>query len=171
MYDDLRRAGELSARVHYSLLVAPGFMDKDADRFDAVRRAHPDTPYLKLGVIKLFADGVIETNTAFMLAPYDNDPSTRGTPNYSREELDRIVQMMDRRGWQIMIHGLGDGAVRMVLDAFERAAAVNPAPARGRQGDHDDRGRENCVSRPTLIASLSKFRCRHNQNRSSRNGR
>ena len=54
-------------------------------------------------------------------------------PRNSREELDRIVEMMDRRGWQIMIHPLGDGAVRMVLDAFERAAAVNPAPARGRR--------------------------------------
>jgi len=133
VYDDVRRAGELSARVYYSLLATPGFSDADADRFDAVRRAHPDTPFLKAGVIKMFADGVIETNTAFMLAPYDNDPSTRGTPNYSRDELDRIVQMMDRHGWQIMIHGLGDGAVRMVLDAFERAAAVNPAPARGRR--------------------------------------
>jgi predicted amidohydrolase YtcJ len=68
-----------------------------------------------------------------MLAPYANDPSTRGKPNYSVDEFNRIVQMMDRRGWQIMVHGLGDGAVRMVLDGFEHAAAVNPAPARGRR--------------------------------------
>src|SRR6185295_2595064 len=33
----------------------------------------------------------------------------------------------------VMVHGLGDGAVRMVLDGFERAAAVNPMPARGRR--------------------------------------
>ena len=37
--------------------------------------------------------------------------------------------MMDRRGWQIMIHALGDGAVRMTLDGYERLAQVNPAPA------------------------------------------
>ena len=133
VYDDLRRAGELSARVYYSLLVTPGFTGQDADRFDAVRRAHPPTPLLETGIVKLFLDGVIETNTAFMLAPYANDPSTRGAPNYARDELDRVVQTMDRRGWQIMIHALGDGAVRMALDALERAAAVNPAPARGRR--------------------------------------
>ena len=133
VYEDLRRAGELSGRVYYSLLIAPAFTAADADRFDAVRRAHPDTPLLKTGIVKLFLDGVIETNTAFMLAPYANDPSTRGRPNYTREELDRIVQDVDRRGWQIMVHALGDGAVRMALDAFERAAAVNPAPARGRR--------------------------------------
>jgi len=133
VYDDLRRAGELSARVYYSLLVTPGFTDKDADRFDALRRAHPPTPTLETGIVKLFLDGVIETNTAFMLAPYANDPSTRGAPNYTRDELDRIVQTMDRRGWQIMIHALGDGAVRLALDAFERTASVNMAPARGRR--------------------------------------
>lgn len=133
VYDAARRAGELSARVHYSLLVTPGLTEQDADRLDAVWRAHPDTPTLKTGLIKMFADGVIETNTAAMLAPYTNNPSTRGTPNYTVEELDRIVGLLDRRGWQIMVHGLGDGAVRMVLDSFERAAAANPAPARGRR--------------------------------------
>jgi len=133
VYEDLRRAGGLRARVYYSLLVAPGFTDADADRFDAVRRAHPPAARLETGIVKLFLDGVIETNTAFLLAPYANDPSTRGAPNYPREELDRIVQTMDRRGWQIMIHALGDGAVRMALDAFERAASVNPTPARGRR--------------------------------------
>jgi predicted amidohydrolase YtcJ len=132
VYDELRRAGELSARVYYSLLVTPGFTDKDADRFDAVWKAHPDTPFLKTGIIKMFMDGVIETNTAFMLAPYANAPTT-GFPNYTREDFGRIVQMMDRRGWQIMVHALGDGAVRMTLDGLERAATVNPPVARGRR--------------------------------------
>ncbi|HKB13420.1 MAG TPA: amidohydrolase [Vicinamibacterales bacterium] len=133
VYTDLARARDLPARVYYSLLITPGFTGKDADRFDAVWRAHPDSPFLKTGIVKMFMDGVIETNTAYMLAPYANDPSTRGAPNYTREEFDRIVQMVDRRGWQIMVHGLGDGAVRMVLDGFEHAAAANPAPARGRR--------------------------------------
>jgi predicted amidohydrolase YtcJ len=133
VFDDLRRSGDLSARIYYSLLVMPGFTEKDADRFDAVWRAHPETPFLKTGLIKMFVDGVIETNTAFMLAPYANDPTTRGKPNYTTAEFERIVAMMDRRGWQLMIHGLGDGAVRMVLDAYEHAAAANPAPARGRR--------------------------------------
>ncbi|OFW26966.1 MAG: hypothetical protein A3H97_08710 [Acidobacteria bacterium RIFCSPLOWO2_02_FULL_65_29] len=52
---------------------------------------------------------------------------------FPREEFERIVQMLDGRGWQIMVHALGDGAVRMGLDAFERAAAALPAPSRGRR--------------------------------------
>jgi predicted amidohydrolase YtcJ len=97
-----------------------------------VWRSHPENPTLKTGVIKIFMDGVIETNTAFMLANYANIPS-RGKPNYTVEDFDRIIRMMDRRGWQIMVHALGDGAVRMTLDGFERLAQVNPVPARGRR--------------------------------------
>ena len=133
VFADLARTGDLAARVYYSLLITPGFTDRDADRFDAVWRAHPDSPFLRTGLVKMFMDGVIETNTAFLLAPYANDPSTRGKPNYSRDEFERIVTTMDRRGWQIMVHGLGDGAVRMVLDGFEHVAAANPPPTRGRR--------------------------------------
>ena len=132
VYDRALRAGDLGARVYYSLLVNPGFTEQDADRLEALRKTHPDTPQLKTGIIKMFLDGVIETNTAFMLAPYANAPTT-GTPNYTVAEFDRIVRMLDRRGWQIMVHALGDGAVRMALDGFEHAAAANPAPARGRR--------------------------------------
>jgi predicted amidohydrolase YtcJ len=131
-YDEARRAGDLSVRVYYSLLVTPDFTGKDADRFDKVWHSHPDSPMLKTGIVKMFMDGVIETNTAFMLAPYTNTPS-RGKPNYTTEDFNRIVQMMDRRGWQIMVHALGDGAVRMTLDGFERLPSVNPMPARGRR--------------------------------------
>ncbi len=129
--DEARSAGELDLRVYYSLLVNPGFSAKDADRLDQVWRSHPDTPVLKTGIIKMFMDGVIETNTAYMLAPYVNVP-TRGKPNYSEDEFARIINMMDRRGWQIMVHALGDGAVRMTLDGFESLAS-NPMPARGRR--------------------------------------
>jgi predicted amidohydrolase YtcJ len=41
--------------------------------------------------------------------------------------------MVDKRGWQIFIHAIGDRTIRMSLDAFERAAAANAAPGRGRR--------------------------------------
>jgi predicted amidohydrolase YtcJ len=47
--------------------------------------------------------------------------------------MNHLVAMVDKRGWQIFIHAIGDRAIRMSLDAFERAAAANPAPARGRR--------------------------------------
>lgn len=132
VFEDAQKSGDLRLRVYYSLLVTPGFTEKDADRFDNVWRTHPDTPFLKNGILKIFQDGVIETNTAFLLANYTNIPSP-GKPNYTVEVFQRILRMMDKRGWQFMIHSLGDGAVRMTLDGFAYIAKVNPLPARGRR--------------------------------------
>jgi predicted amidohydrolase YtcJ len=132
VYDQVHREGALKLRVYYSMLVNPGMTDADADALDAVRKKHPDGDWLKTGLIKMFMDGVIETNTAFMLDPYVNVPTT-GTPNYTPQEFSRMVRMLDRRGWQIMVHGLGDGAVREVLDGFADVAKANPVPMRGRR--------------------------------------
>jgi predicted amidohydrolase YtcJ len=133
VWDEARAAGDLSLRVYSALSVSPGFTEADADRFDALRARVTNDDRFKAGAAKLLVDGVIETNTAVMLAPYVNNPATTGLPNYSQAELDRIVALLDRRGYQLFIHAIGDGGVRMTLDAFERAAKANPAPARGRR--------------------------------------
>jgi predicted amidohydrolase YtcJ len=91
-----------------------------------------DDPMLRTGIVKMFADGVIESKTAAMLAPYVGTKSA-GVPNMTDDEMRRIVAMFDRRGWQVQIHAIGDRAIRMALDAFEAAAKANPAPARGRR--------------------------------------
>jgi hypothetical protein len=132
IFDEAQRAGDLKVRYYSTLSIQPGFTQAEADRYDQAWRRYGDNPVLKTGAIKIVLDGVIESRTAGMLEPYTNSTST-GTPNYTREDLERIVTMMDARGWQIWIHAIGDRAIRMALDAFERAAAANPAPARGRR--------------------------------------
>ncbi len=132
LLEEARRTGQLALRVHYALRVNPGFSEEDLEAFDAVWRQQPDTPALRTGIAKLMLDGVASTYTAVMLEPYADRPTT-GSPFFSKEEFERIVEMLDRRGWQMMIHTLGDGAVRMALDALEQAAALNPEPERGRR--------------------------------------
>jgi hypothetical protein len=133
LYEELRRDGALKVRV-YSALSADGDLNEgQADTFEAIRRRFPDDPLFKTGAVKLMLDGVIEAHTAVMLEPYANRAGIKGTPMISQADLDRVVAMLDRRGWQVMIHAIGDGGIRMALDAYERAAAVNPAPARGRR--------------------------------------
>jgi hypothetical protein len=132
LYDELRRRGELTVRV-YSAISTDGKADEStATRFEALWKKYPDDPLFKTGAVKLFIDGVVEAHTAAMLAPYANRP-TRGTPIMTAGELGRVVALFDRRGWQVMIHAIGDRGIRMALDAFERAASRNPAPARGRR--------------------------------------
>jgi predicted amidohydrolase YtcJ len=133
LWNELRNRNELQLRMYHALSVRPAALGElDADRLDAVRRKYADDALLKTGAVKLRVDGVIESHTAAMLQPYSNR-STKGLPNFSPNELTRIVAMLDKRGWQIMIHAIGDGGIHMALDALEAAARANPAPARGRR--------------------------------------
>ena len=132
LYDQARKAGELRVRAYLALSASAGITEADADRMDEVWKKHQDDPTLTTGAVKIYSDGVIESRTAALLAPYANSAGS-GALNYSTEELHRIVALMDKRGWQILIHAIGDRAVRVSLDAFEQAASANPAPARGRR--------------------------------------
>jgi predicted amidohydrolase YtcJ len=132
LYAELERRGELGMRMYAALSAPPGFSDEDGARYEELLRKYPGTPLLKTGAIKMYADGVVESHTAAFLEPYANRDTT-GIPNYTVEEMNRIVSMMDAKGWQVFIHAIGDRGIRMALDAFERAAVVNPPPARGRR--------------------------------------
>src|SRR5262249_39953605 len=132
LYDTLRRSGELDLRVYAAIGAGPDLTPVELDRFEDVRNRFPDDPLLKAGGIKLYADGVVESYTAALLAPYANRHTT-GTANFTPQELTRVVTLLDKHGWQVMVHAIGDRAIRMSLDAFEHAASTNPPPERGRR--------------------------------------
>jgi predicted amidohydrolase YtcJ len=67
-----------------------------------------------------------------MLYPYVDDTST-GRPEWDAGTLDAFVGEADRRGWQMEIHAIGDAAIRMTLDAYERAATANQGRDRDRR--------------------------------------
>jgi predicted amidohydrolase YtcJ len=133
LYDELRRTDALSVRVYAALTASADITTEELDAFDQLRARYPDDPLFKTGAIKLMADGVIESHTAAMLEPYDDQPASRGEPRFTEEQLDRLVAELDKRGWQVLVHTIGDRAVRMALDAFAQAATRNPDPAHGRR--------------------------------------
>ncbi len=133
LYDRLRKRNELTLRVYQALRADASLTEAELEALDQVRTRFADDPLLKTGAIKLVADGVIEAHTAAMLAPYANRPSITGAPRFTPAQLNRVVAMLDARGWQIMTHAVGDAAVRMTLDAYQAAAGANPAPERGRR--------------------------------------
>ncbi|MEY4093172.1 MAG: hypothetical protein RLZZ53_371 [Acidobacteriota bacterium] len=133
LFDRLRKRGELTLRVYQALRADATLSDADLAALDAVRTRFADDPLLKTGAVKLIADGVIESHTAAMLAPYANKPTIKGDARFTPEELTRVIGLLDKHGWQVMTHAIGDAAVRMTLDAYEAATKVNPAPDRGRR--------------------------------------
>ncbi|MEZ6235403.1 MAG: amidohydrolase family protein [Phycisphaerales bacterium] len=77
---------------------------------------------VRLAGAKLFADGTLNSRTAWMLEPFaDPIPGhERGTPLVTPEQLLAAVGVCDDLGVPLAVHAIGDGAVRAVLDAIER---------------------------------------------------
>jgi predicted amidohydrolase YtcJ len=79
--------------------------------------------------VKMMLDGVAENHTAAMLEPYldGNGCQTEvtGLDFIDPQELPRYVTELDRAGFQVHFHALGDRAVRNALDAIEAARRAN----------------------------------------------
>ncbi len=79
--------------------------------------------YLRLGHLKLFADGSLGSQTAHMLEPFYGQPDNCGIPVLSRDELQDIVGRANEAEIACAVHAIGDAANRKVLDIFARLRA------------------------------------------------
>ena len=115
LYAELHGRCELSVRTTTAMGDAGGLRHtlspEELKGFEEARRRFHDD-WVRAGVIKFFADGIIETHTAAMLAPYANSPGEKGATLYTAEEFKKYYLELDRRGFQVMTHAIGDGAVR-----------------------------------------------------------
>jgi predicted amidohydrolase YtcJ len=124
LWDALREADELTVRVRLAFDMVPG-LDSAAwrerlDLYHELSRARQTDPWITTGILKAFADGVIESRTAAMLEPYEGT-SDLGAPLWAGDELGDAVRAADARGWQVQVHAIGDAAIRQALDAFTGA--------------------------------------------------
>lgn len=123
------RAGLLTTRINLAWRAEPRLWQQQRGSFLDGRLTLDSEPaaggVLTARTVKFFADGVIEGGTGFLLEPYDDAPHSCGLPNWSPEGLAEAVRVFDADGFQIHIHAIGDGGVRMALDAIEQAIRLN----------------------------------------------
>ncbi|WP_307842436.1 amidohydrolase family protein [Salinibacterium sp. NG253] len=86
---------------------------------------------LQLGTVKIMVDGVAENFTAAMNEPYldahGHDTTNSGLSFIDPALLNGYVAELDREGFQVHFHSLGDRAVKEALDALETARLANGA--------------------------------------------
>ncbi|MDH5567959.1 MAG: amidohydrolase, partial [Myxococcales bacterium] len=120
----LDERGELSARV-----IASQWWERERglEQLEELvaRRAQFTRGRLRATSVKIMQDGVMENHTAVLLEPYVGLPGVRGIPMLEPEALERAVTALDREGFQVHFHAIGDGAIRQSLDAVEAARAAN----------------------------------------------
>ena len=82
--------------------------------------------FLKIGPIKIFADGGFTGPAAFTNEPYLNQGDYRGYLNMPEEELVALINEIHDAGWQMGIHAIGDAAIELVVDTLADALTRNP---------------------------------------------
>jgi predicted amidohydrolase YtcJ len=144
---ELQAEGNLLCRArvpfHYKNFMTPDILEKAsmmAERYNS--------EWLQSGFVKMFIDGVLDSWTAVMVEPYADRPDWVGEPLFSAEEFARVATEIDRRGLQIAVHAIGDGAVRTVLDGYEAARKAN--------GQRDSRHRIEHIE-VTTDADIPRF--------------
>jgi len=125
LLDQLRSGGDLTVRFYVAYRMdPPEVTDAQLTRVEQTREKYHDD-WIAGGAVKFFLDGVIETRTAAMLAPYSDDPSQSGSLLWEPDAYKRFVAELDRRHIQICTHAIGDRAIRLALDAYENAAKLD----------------------------------------------
>jgi len=80
---------------------------------------------IKIGCVKIFADGSLGASTAALQSPYTDNKTTRGLLVNSKTELEKLIKKSQKNGFQTAIHAIGDRAIKTVLDALEHAQKEN----------------------------------------------
>jgi len=75
--------------------------------------------WLRIGGIKIFADGALGPRTATMVEPYENDPDNYGIVVTDKEDMKSYVSRASEHGLAVTIHAIGDKANHDVLDVYE----------------------------------------------------
>ncbi|MFN8374871.1 MAG: amidohydrolase [Anaerolineae bacterium] len=89
--------------------------------------------WIRIGALKLFADGALGPRTALMIEPYEGEPENYGMRVVEKEEMTELVTQASAAGLSSTVHAIGDRAVHDVLDVYEivrgQEAARGETPA------------------------------------------
>ncbi|MEH6589641.1 MAG: amidohydrolase [Halioglobus sp.] len=80
---------------------------------------------LQAGQVKFWSDGILESYTAMMLEPYSDKPETLGLMMVPPEQMMEAGPILDKAGFALHIHTIGDAAARYALDAIEASQKAN----------------------------------------------
>jgi len=131
VYGALEQSGDLRMRVRADLM--SDVVDDEAEytRLLDLRDRFASHPLVRADGVKIFSDGVIEypTQTAALMKPY-RDLDGNVTTNYGNRYFDpavlqAYVTRLDREGFRVNVHSIGDYTTHALLDAFEQARLVN----------------------------------------------
>ncbi|MCS0673563.1 amidohydrolase [Cytobacillus firmus] len=162
--NELEKEGKLTMRVANAIVFGPETQPEEAVAKiqDAGKKYNSD--WLSVNTVKLFADGVTEGKTALFVEPYTKNAGMgshhHGDANWKEDTFNKMVSKLDKEDIQVHIHAIGDGAVKMGLDALELAKKENEEHKSRHTITHISAIQDSDISRMAnldVIASLQPF--------------
>lgn len=127
--DWTRRAAHAPLGVRVQCTIYPAHLDEAIARGLRTGDTLPDTGGLvRVGPLKLFVDGSLNTRTALCNEPYPGVAAAGGQEygilQTAPAELERLMAYAARHGIHTAVHAIGDRANTIALDAFERTGGA-----------------------------------------------
>ena len=118
-FEKLEKENKLKTRIYAAVPISTWkkLAEKTAEGFGSDR--------LKFGALKGFMDGSLGSHTAALLEPYENDNANSGLFVTSPDEMLEWAKCGDKNNLQILIHAIGDRAVRELLNISESIEREN----------------------------------------------
>lgn len=129
-FQELAAAGELTIRVRGAWHLAPE-MGTETELMamvdDGIKKSKGfTTDYFQVNSFKFFADQVVEEETAYMAQPYNTrQDGWRGMKVWDDSVMEALFLKIDKAGFQIHVHQIGDAAATYTLDILEKVQEIN----------------------------------------------
>ncbi len=123
-YESHRR-GVLDTRIQMQI----GFlMSLDETKWAVENYGIGGDDLLRITGLKMAVDGGVGPRTALFYDGYLDKPDVTGNQMVTQEELNAMVELGHRNGFQVAIHAIGDKAIDVTMDAYEFAQSTSPRP-------------------------------------------
>lgn len=83
------------------------------------------TDRLTVRCFKFYADGALGSRGAYLLEPYADAPETRGVLRIDSATFAEEIKELHEKGFQVATHCIGDGANRVVLNAYAEVLKID----------------------------------------------
>lgn len=108
--------------------------------------------HFKLGPIKIMTDGSTSGPSCATIEPYCHDSKLQGLQVWQQDEADEIVMNTNIAEYQMTAHAVGDKAVTLMVNAYEKALEKYP------RENHRHRIEHCALTNPKLIERIKKLR-------------
>ncbi|NMC11327.1 MAG: amidohydrolase [Chloroflexi bacterium] len=134
-FRQLENLNEMTIRFRGALGVEPTDDPSIVEQFVDAREQNKGGLF-EISAAKIFMDGVVEGSTAYLEEPYVHKPDSRGELLWDPEKYNAICAALEKAGFQIHVHSIGDAATRITLDGFAFAHEQNGAGDRRHMVTH-----------------------------------